>query len=55
MLRHLDAWVMAQKHWITLDPVYNSNLFANFFGENMTDFLECRSQYRRIMWSSYRN
>ena len=43
MLRHLDAWIQAQKHWITLDPVYNSNLFDSFFGDNITDFLECRS------------
>jgi hypothetical protein len=30
-------------------------MFDGFFGDNITEFLECRSQYRRIMWSSYRN
>jgi hypothetical protein len=54
MLNHLDLWIDAQKHWVTLDPVFNSNLFDNFFGDNMNEFLEVRSQYRRIMWSSFR-
>ena len=55
MLNHLDILVQAQQYWVTLDPVYNSGLFKNFF-ENKTDkFLEVRTSFRRIMWSSYRN
>lgn len=55
MLEHLDKWIQAQKYWVTLDPIYNSGLFANIFGANQRDFLETRAQFRRIMWSSYRN
>ena len=33
MLDHLDKWVTAQKYWMTLDPVYNSGLFAGIFGQ----------------------
>jgi hypothetical protein len=55
MLNHLDLWITAQKHWVTLDPVFCSNLFEDFFGDNVNHFLEVRSQYRRIMWSSYRH
>ena len=32
MLDHLDKWVSAQKHWVTLDPLYNSGLFKDLFG-----------------------
>ena len=39
MLKHLDLWITAQKHWVTLDPVYNSGMFENFFGENNYDLL----------------
>lgn len=31
MLEHLLAWTQAQKYWLTLDPIYNSGLFRNFF------------------------
>ena len=55
MLHHLDKWVQAQKYWVTLDPVYNSGLFQDFFGEKTQDFLRVRTSFRRIMWSSYRN
>lgn len=55
MLDHLDKWVQAQKYWVTIDPIYNSGLFANIFASKQRDFLETRSQFRRIMWSSYRN
>lgn len=55
MLDHLDSWVQAQKYWVTIDPIYNSGLFADIFASKQRDFLETRSQFRRIMWSSYRN
>jgi len=55
MLNHLDLWITAQKHWVTLDPVFSSNLFENFFGDKLNHFLEVRSSYRRIMWSSFRH
>lgn len=55
MLDHLDKWVQAQKYWVTIDPIYNSGLFLNIFASRQRDFLETRSQFRRIMWSSYRN
>ena len=55
MLDHLDKWVSAQKYWVTLDPVYNSGLFRDLYGARTTHFLDTRSQFRRIMWSSYRN
>ena len=55
MLDHLDKWVSAQKYWVTLDPVYNSGLFRDLYGAKTTHFLDTRSQFRRIMWSSYRN
>ena len=55
MLSHLDKWVAAQKYWVTLDPVYNSGIFPDLYGANTTHFLDTRSQFRRIMWSSYRN
>lgn len=55
MLEHLDKWIQAQKYWVTLDPIYNSGLFGDIFGSNQRDFLETRAQFRRIMWSSYRN
>jgi len=43
MLNHLDLWITAQKHWVTLDPVFSSNLFEDFFGDNVNHFLEVRS------------
>ena len=55
MLYHLDKWVSAQKSWVTLDPVYNSGLFKDIFGRNTVHFTDTRSQFRRIMWSSFRN
>ena len=55
MLNHLDKWVSAQKYWVTLDPVYSSGIFKDLFGANTTHFEDTRSQFRRIMWSSYRN
>jgi hypothetical protein len=33
MLKHLDKWVLAQKYWVTLDPIYNSGIFNSFFGD----------------------
>ena len=39
---------------MTLDPIYNSGLFKNLFGEHTENFLDTRAQFRRIMWSSYR-
>ena len=55
MLHHLDKWVAAQKSWVTLDPVFNSGLFKDIFGNKTTHFTDTRSQFRRIMWSSFRN
>lgn len=34
MLAHLMLWSQAQKYWVTLDPIYNSGLLDNFFGES---------------------
>ena len=55
MLYHLDCWVQAQKYWLTLDPIYNSGMFADVFGSETREFIETRTQFRRIMWSSFRN
>lgn len=38
MLRHLKEWVTAQKYWVTLDPIYNSGVFKNFFGDKTQQF-----------------
>ena len=54
MLEHLLLWSQCQKYWMTLDPIYNSGLFKNFFDSHTADFLDCRSQFRRNMWSSNR-
>lgn len=54
MLDHLLLWMQAQRYWLTLDPIYNSGLFRNFFGEHTQDFLDTRASFRRIMWSSFR-
>lgn len=54
MLEHLLLWTQAQKYWLTLDPIYNSGLFRNFFKEHTQDFLDTRASFRRIMWSSFR-
>lgn len=54
MLQHIILWSQAQKYWMTLDPIYNCGLLSDFFKENTGDFLETRSAFRRIMWSSYR-
>lgn len=43
MLIHLDKWTMAQKYWVTLDPIYNSGLFTDIFGDNQRNFLETRA------------
>lgn len=55
MLSHLKIWVQAQKYWCTLDPIYNSGVFSNFYGAQTQDFKLVRDQFRRIVWSSYRN
>lgn len=39
---HLQVLTQAQKYWITLDPIYNSGLFKNFFGEESTKFIHTR-------------
>ncbi len=52
---HLQVLTQAQKYWITLDPIYNSGLFKNFFGEDSTKFINTRQEFRRIMWSTYRH
>lgn len=54
MLAHLMLWSQAQKYWVTLDPIYNSGLLDNFFGESTNQFLDARQSFRRVMWSSYR-
>ena len=33
MLHHLKEWVAAQKYWVTLDPIHNSGMFKNVFGD----------------------
>ena len=43
MSKHLEKWVMAQKYWVTLDPIYNSGIFNYFFGDRTKQFLEIRS------------
>jgi hypothetical protein len=55
MLDHLQIWMQAQKYWLTLDPIYNSGLFKDFFAEHTNDFYHARQEFRRIMWSSFRN
>jgi hypothetical protein len=55
MLKHLDKWELAQKYWVTIDPIYNSGLFSDIFGSKTRDFSETRQEFRRVMWSSYRN
>ena len=55
MHSNLDTWIDAQRNWINLDVIFNSNLFAGTFGANTKAFVSCRLQYQRIMWSSYKN
>lgn len=55
MLRHIKEWVVAQKYWLTLDPVYNNDLFQGFFGEETQSFRNVRDKFRRIVWSTFRN
>lgn len=43
MLEHLLLWAQCQKYWMTLDPIYNSGLFKNFFDQHTGDFLDNRS------------
>jgi hypothetical protein len=38
MLNHIKEWVLAQKYWVNLDPIYNSGVFANFFGDQTNKF-----------------
>ena len=55
MLSHLDKWELAQKYWVTIDPIYNSGMFPDIFANQTRDFTETRQHFRRIMWSSFRN
>jgi dynein heavy chain len=55
MASNLEIWVEAQQYWVNLDPIFNTDLFQDFFGEKKQDFMECRQQFKRIMWSSYKN
>jgi hypothetical protein len=34
MLEHLLLWGQTQKYWVTLDPIYNSGIFKNFFDDH---------------------
>jgi dynein heavy chain len=55
MHKNLETWIDAQRYWINLDIIFNSNLFADIFGSATKKFINCRLQYQRIMWSSYKN
>jgi Dynein heavy chain, N-terminal region 2 len=70
MLKNLEIWVNAQHHWINLDPILQSSTQlaevlkndANGIGygnnedidAETSEFLNLRSQFKRIMWSSFK-
>lgn len=71
MLKNLEIWVNAQHHWINLDPILQSSTHLaeimkndekgiGYGGNvdldaNTTEFLDLRNQFKRIMWSSFKN
>lgn len=71
MLLNLEIWVNAQHHWINLDPIFQSSNQlaeilkndANGIGyglnedidEATNEFLDMRNQFKRIMWSTFKN